>query len=250
MSAKVITGQYKERRNFVKRFFRPKKPSPFLFSNEKTFGISIDTGFCQMKCPKCYSKVLFACRPQIKESVQRAHVTRVTPHQCKIFEQSLCQIKTEGHIHYLRFFSFGDFHTKAIPLVEIASDIGFRCSLISKCLHFPRYRQYIGDLAKLPNVFVSFSFNNLFGEDYILGFLKQTKWSNRFQNHWTFVDTPASKKQIEFYRHFHKTNTLPFHVYHTTAKNKTKLSEVVGKSKTCCLSGVCDDCRVCYRRSE
>lgn len=249
----------------LETFIRSHKQSPYIFTNSKTSGVSIDFGICQFMhfnkeknltssiCKGCYSATLLNIYKSTREKLVniKKHRDSLTQDQInndiKIFGNDIKQIAEIG-VSRLRFYSLSDFSPKDIPYILEASKY-ITVDIISKTLSLPMNEQYLRQLNNQKNIWISLSFNFKYNKEFdrIINILNEIK-SKNIQLNWTI--NYKNKEQRNDPR------LKKVQVIHVTNKDKRKALEYGFKETNICgifdkdgnrtKKGVCDSCNNCH----
>lgn len=202
-----------------------------IYKNGKT-GFSVDFGTCKLMykdvggkyksdwCNGCYAVKLLNLYPAVRAKLENSQLPSL-----KDFKDDISKIKSTG-LRFIRFFSLGDFNDPAeIEYIRAAAEI-LPVELFSKTLH-TQWRHLIPEIAKIPHVNISLSFNKSWDDNYrenVWLFLKENHLLKNVQLNYTFI----GDEQIVF-----KSYVSVYH--HTTPTGKMQLKNIFGKNRVCCM---------------
>ena len=249
----------------LKNYIRNYAKSPYIFSNSKTSGVSVDFGICGFMnfdkngvlgskvCPGCYSATLLNIYEAAREKLVNLgkHRMGLNPAQTKedifLFGEACKDLANLG-VKKLRFYALGDFNYKDMPYILEASKYVI-VDIISKSLALPMNEVYLRELNNKKNVWISLSFNFKFCKDFdrIIGILKEIKshniqlnWTINYKNEEQLNDPRLKLVQVVHVTNKDKRGALKFGL------SEKRVCGVFDKNGERTKKGVCDSCNNCH----
>lgn len=197
--------------------------------------------FTSPKCPNCYAASLLNMYKGV-QGVLFGPEYNTPAEVIELAANSSNKRKLSGHAvlpgERLRAYALTDFVPGNLPMLRALSKV-YKLDIISKTLwHFPKCRELLPEIAALPNVNVSLSFNRVLADlrgvhvqamlDECLNFISDNNIGETTGLNYTF--TRQSDGEFEPLHRYYGVG-----VYHYTSHEKNDLSRVIGDDGVCCI---------------
>lgn len=200
---------------------------------------AIDGHVTSPKCPSCYAVALINNYPGLRAKLMETHsvydIIGLAAHAHPIIKKR-CDSDPVYPGDRLRIYGVTDFAPNNMPALRMLARV-YQLDIISKTLWLsPFNRQYLVELARMPNVNISLSFNKKIPNwrDRLKGmvqFIRENKIGHSVGINYTFTTD---------YRETGRSTMEPIEsiegvgVYHIVSKDKHKISRAIGDDSKVC----------------